>query len=108
MIRQVDVLPRAKNQLYDAALWWADHRSLEEAAHWLTEIESAIQELGRNAEQWPLASESSQFDFELRQLSFGVSRRPTHRVLFSIQGNRVVIYAVRHLAQKELTPQDLE
>ena len=31
MTYEVQVLPRAKCQLYDAALWWAEHRSTEQA-----------------------------------------------------------------------------
>lgn len=101
------VLPRAKRQLSDAALWWADHRSLAEAARWLEKIEAAIQNLASDAERYSLARESAAFDFELRQMNFGVSRRPTHRVLFSIENDSVIVYAVRHLAQQDLTPDDL-
>jgi plasmid stabilization system protein ParE len=107
-MRRVDVLPRAKLQLYDAAIWWADHRSLEEAARWLEHLESAIRSLATDAERYPLAHESPNFDFPLHQMNFGFSRHPTHRVLFSVAGDRVVVYAVRHLAQKDLTPENLE
>lgn len=107
MNRRVQILPRAKRQLYDAALWWADHRSVAEAAHWIEGIESAIQGLSDDADRFPLAAESGMFDFPLRQLNFGVSRHLTHRVLFSVHEDRVVIYAIRHLAQEDVTPDDL-
>lgn len=107
MNRHVRVLPRAKRQLENAAQWWADNRSREEAAHWLEGMESAILGLAQDAERFPLAPESAAFDFPLRQMNFGVSRHPTHRVLFSIQHERVLVYAVRHLSQQDLTPYDL-
>ncbi len=107
MNRNVQILPRAKRQLYDAALWWADHRSLAEASRWLEGIESAIQSLEQDAQRFPLASESAAFDFPLHQMNFGLSGHPTHRVLFFIGDDRVLVYAIRHLAQAELTPDDL-
>lgn len=71
-------------------------------------MESAIQSLAEGAERFPLAAESAEFEFPLRQMTFGISRRPTHRVLYSLQDDRVLVYAVRHLAQDDLTPGDLE
>jgi plasmid stabilization system protein ParE len=81
---------------------------MAEASRWLEGMESAIQSLAEHAERFPLATESTEFDFPLRQMSFGVSRRPTHRVLFSVHDDRVLVYAVRHLARQDLTPDDLE
>lgn len=108
MIRSVRVLPRAKRQLYDAALWWGDNRSVAEASRWLERIETAFQSLSEDAERFPLAFESADFDFPLHQMNFGVSGHPTHRVLFSVHTDRVLVYAVRHLAQQELVPEDLQ
>ena len=107
MSRQVFLLPKARIQLLEAATWWAEHRSVEQAARWLREIEAAIQDLGINADQYSLARESAEFNFEVRQMNFGLSQSRTHRVLFSIHENRVLVYAVRHLAQQDLSAGDL-
>ena len=107
MKRRVDVLPRAKRQLLDAAQWWADRRSVAEASRWLEGLEAAIESLTEDAERFTLAHESADFAFPLRQMNFGVSGHATHRVLFSVEDDRVLIYAVRHLAQQEVTPDDL-
>ena len=108
MTRVVQILPRASIQLYESASWWAENRSVAQAARWLVEIESAIAGLDRKAEQNPLAREAEAFDFPVHQMNFGVSRRPTHRVLFAFDDARVIVYAVRQLSQSDLTPVDVE
>ena len=77
------------------------------ASRWLIEIESAIAALGREAERHPLALESQAFDFPLHQMNFGVSGHATHRVLYSFDDVKVLVYAVRHLSQAELNSDDL-
>jgi plasmid stabilization system protein ParE len=86
----------------------AKHRSVDQAARWLSEIETAIQDLSTKADHHPLARESPEFQFEVRQMNFGLAGSRTHRVLFSVQENRILVYAVRHLAQQDLPADDLE
>ena len=94
-------------QLYESAIWWAENRSVAEAARWLAEIESKIESLVEDAEQYSLARESSAFSFPLHQMNFGVSNKPTHRVLFSVTETQVLVYAIRHLAQQNVSPDDI-
>jgi plasmid stabilization system protein ParE len=99
--------PRARDQLTEAFSWWADHRSSEQAGRWLAGIERAISRLEENADQHPLAAESRRFPEEVRQLNFGLGRRPTHRILFSIRRDSIYVFSVRHVAQGEIHPDDL-
>ena len=46
--------------------------------------------------------------FEIREMLFGVGRRKTHRAVFRIRKDRVVVYAIRHLAQDALTSETFE
>ncbi|MEQ1825062.1 MAG: hypothetical protein ABL921_03925 [Pirellula sp.] len=41
MTRDVQILPRATSQLLESASWWAENRSVAQAARWLTEIRLA-------------------------------------------------------------------
>jgi len=43
----------------------------------------------------------------MHELHYGVGRKKTHRAIFAIRSHRVVIYAIRHLAQDDLTADDL-
>ena len=91
----------------DAFSWWAKHRSSEQAGRWLAGIERTINRLEENADQHPLAAESPRFPEEIRQLNFGLGRRPTHRVLFSIRPKSIYVFSVRHVAQGTIEPDDL-
>ena len=63
MTYEVKLLPRAKLQLYNSALWWAKNRSTEQAVRWLEGFEGALQLLAHNPERWPLASEHQAVPF---------------------------------------------
>jgi hypothetical protein len=63
--------------------------------------------LSQIAIRCPLAAEDGQFPLELRELRYGAGRRPTHRAIFSIKDDLVLVLAVRHLAQDRVQPHDL-
>jgi hypothetical protein len=63
--------------------------------------------LANTADRQPLASEPSLRFAGVRQLPFGLGNRPTHRVLFGIEDDRVVVYRVRAFAQDKLMPDEL-
>ena len=106
MSYEVRLLPRAKLQLFNSALWWAEQRSAEQAVRWLEGFEAALQLLAHNPERWPLASESDAAPFEIREMNYGLGRHKTHRAVFEIRQHEVVVYAIRHLAQDNLNPDD--
>ena len=99
--------PEAKNQILAAFRWWAEHRSDEQADRWYVEIMRAIETLGETADRYPLARENEHFNFDLKVMNFGVSGRPTHRVLFTTTSENVEVLSVRHVAQADVTPDDL-
>ena len=98
---------RAGRELGAATQWWAEHRSIEQAEHWYNGFLVAIDNLRHSALRCGAARESGQFPFEVRQLNYGARRRPTHRAVFTIQGDAVVVLSIRHLAQRDLAPDDL-
>lgn len=55
----------------------------------------------------PLAQENGTFPFEVRQLNFGLGRKATHRAVFTVRPDMILVLRVRHLAQNELTLDDL-
>ena len=103
----VTVLPRALRQLYESAAWWAEHRSPVQASRWLEGFEKAIASLEDNPERCGLARENDAFPFTLRQLPYGLGTKNTHRAVFEIRSNEVIVYAIRHLAQADLTTNDI-
>lgn len=105
---QVIVLPRAELQLYNAALWWLENRSAEQALRWLEGFEHAISLLADDPLRHPFASENEALHVELRQLNYGLSGKPTHRALFEVRENsNVLVHSIRHLAQDDLSPEEI-
>lgn len=101
---QVILLPRAELQLYEAALWWSEHRNPDEAFRWLEGFERAIQSLAEDPARYGFAPENDAFPFSLRQLNYGLSEHLTHRAVFEIrEESKVLVHAIRHLAQDEIS-----
>jgi plasmid stabilization system protein ParE len=107
MILRVHQHPRVEAALEEAFCWWANHRSPQQAARWYNGFREAIESLAENAERFPLAAESDLFPFEIRQMTFGLGTKPTHRALFVIRPDMVYVVAIRHLAQQAIRPEDL-
>jgi hypothetical protein len=101
------MLPRAKRQLLAQAQWWSDNRSAEQAFRWLEGFEIALASLAVNPQRWSIARESEAFDVVIRELHFGLRKKATHRAVFEIRDDEVLVYCVRHLAQRDLTPEDV-
>lgn len=94
----------AEEELLSAFRWWAEHRSVDQAARWYDGFVDALASLADNPERCPLARENSQFPAELRELHYGVGSRPTHRAVFTIRPGIVLVYTVRHAAQDDWKP----
>ena len=89
----------AESDIQSAADWWKQNRSAQQAEHWYDGIFAAIKTLSENPGRCSLAAENEHTKREIRQLLFGVSKKPTHRVLFYLDGNSVVVIRVLHTAQ---------
>lgn len=101
------VTPEAHEGLFRNAQWWATHHSVEQAERWYDGFVSAIEAIPDRPLQCPLARENDAFPFELRALHYGVSSRPTHRALFTIRPDAIVVLSVRGAAEQDVTVVDL-
>ena len=107
MTHHVVLTRRADRELEAAADWWATHRSPDQAARWYAGFSDAIASLAENPERYPLATENGLFPYEIRELHYGIGSRPTHRAVFTIRPDTVLVLTIRHAAQAELTEGDL-
>ena len=107
MTHHVVMLPRARRQLYESAMWWSEHRSAKQTARWVDGFEEVLSTLQEDPERFALAPEDDAFSFTVRQLLFGLGRHKTHRAVFEVRDNQVLIHAIRHFAQADLVPNDL-
>ena len=98
---------RAHVEMEAAFSWWAEHRSQAQAAQWYNAFADAIESLANDPDRCPISRENNQFPYEIRDLYFGIGRRRTHRAVFTIRKDLVLVLAIRHLAQQDLSPDDL-
>ena len=106
MSLEVVLTRHAEQQLYEATAWY-QQEAPQFADAWFNGFVAAIAALEEFPLRCGLAPESESFPFELRQLLYGLGRRYTHRALFVVHPHRVVVHAIRHLSQRELTADDL-
>jgi len=107
MSLRVLITEQAEREMQAAFDWWAEHRSKKQADRWYAGLAKAIAELSDNPERHGQARERDRFTYEIRDLLFGLGSRPTHRAVFTIRGEEVVVLTVRHLAQRDLLPHDI-
>lgn len=108
MTREVIVSRQARREIAGATAWGAENRSRSEAGRWAIEIEDALDGLADDPERHPLCDEAECFGLAVRQLNFGLGRRASHRILFEVRDERVVILRVRHVAQDSLSAEDFD
>ena len=104
---EVLLTQRAAVELEDAYQWWAANRSVVQANRWHTAFIEAMLTLEDRPHRFPLAPENELFPVEVRQFVFGLGVRPTHRAIFMIRQDAVLILRVRHLAQDRISPDDI-
>jgi plasmid stabilization system protein ParE len=107
MIYRVVLTDRAARELEEAANWWAEHRSPAQPSRWYAGISEALASLSQSPESRPLARENGRFPYEVRELHYGLAARPTHRAVFTIRPDVVLILTIRHAAQADITEEEL-
>jgi plasmid stabilization system protein ParE len=104
-MRQVVLAARAEAELDLACAWWEEHRSPEQARRWYENARRVLAALSDDAERYPHAEENKHYPYELRQVNFGLGSRPSHRAVFTIRGEMVLVLRIRHAAQDSIGPE---
>lgn len=105
---RVVILPQARIRIREATRFYRVRSGSDEIANrWLDGLLNDLKRLSDRPERFPIANESDQFDFVLRETHYGSGRSKTHRVLFRIVGEMVEILTVRHASQQDVTPDTL-
>src|SRR6266702_4171376 len=103
----VVITEQAEHEIQAAFNCCAEHRSKRQADRWYAGLAKAIADLSEKPERHGQSRERDRFAYEIRDLLFGLGRRPTHRAVFTIRGEEVVVLTVRHVAQRDLSPGDI-
>src|ERR1035438_7528082 len=95
MAFRVKQTPQADHDLDLILEWLLAQQAGETGLRWFRTLKEALTSLSELPERCPLAPESKEFLFEVRQLLYG--RKPhLYRVLFTIEADTVVILHIRH------------
>jgi plasmid stabilization system protein ParE len=92
---------------FDEALFWYRERSDEAASKWIAAVEGALDVLEQHPQTFPRAREDGMRGTSLHECAIGAGRRLTHRLIFAIRPDKVVVYAIHHVSRKDLTIDDL-
>ena len=83
---------------------WIAERSVDGATRWYAAFDAKLDALGRDAERFPVALESEEFDKVIRNATFHTRAGGTYRLLFTIVGDEVIVLFVRGPGQDWVTP----
>lgn len=96
---RVEITEPAKQDVRENHRWWSEHRSAEQAERWYRGVIAAMHDLAETADRHAYATESALRAANVKQVSFGLGRKPSHRILFAVRVDVVVVYRVRAFAQ---------
>ncbi len=102
MIYEVIILPRAEEDIFRNAQWWAEHHSSAQAAKWIDAIYHQLTSLAQDPLRHPLSAENELFANEIREKLIGLGNRPGYRAVFTVQANRVYVLTIRRGAEGTL------
>lgn len=95
------VLTRIAERQLDSVADWYAAQDLTLGENWFNGIHVSLASLSENPERFGFAHENDDFPCQLREMLYGIGRRKTHRVLFVIREDQVVIHQIRHVAQRD-------
>ncbi|TWT88392.1 hypothetical protein Mal64_18720 [Pseudobythopirellula maris] len=107
MNRRIVITEPAKWDIHSNRSWWSVCRSKEQADRWYTGILNEIYSLAEMPERFSFASEHALRIAGVRQMLYGLGGA-THRVLYCVEDDAVVIYRVLSARQDSISAEDLE
>jgi len=107
MIYRVVFTQQASRDLDEATDWWTQNRDRDQAVRWYVGFSDKMLTLVEHPERMPVAAENDDFPYTIRELHYGLSSRPTHRAVFTVVADSVLVLTIRHAAQSRITPEDI-
>ncbi|MBL9142238.1 MAG: type II toxin-antitoxin system RelE/ParE family toxin [Verrucomicrobiaceae bacterium] len=97
-----------RNALREAeeVIRWIRERAPRAADKWRDDLIAKVESLASRPLSHRLAPESERFARKIRQVLFH-KRRGQYRILFTVDGQRVVILSIRHCFRRPLEVDDL-
>jgi plasmid stabilization system protein ParE len=76
---RVSFTAKSRGEFYEAALWWAEHRDVDQAARWIDGFQAAINGLGENPQRHAVIRETDLYDWKymarpIKNVPLGLTR----------------------------------
>lgn len=104
---ELEIAEVAHDDIIRNAVWWAEHHSYDQAICWRDTIYKQLESLRDLPERHPLAAESPQFTYDLREKFVGLGNQRGYRALFTIRKQTVYVLTIHRIAQDTIHPDDL-
>ena len=104
---QLEIAEEAHEDITRNAVWWAEHRSHEQAIRWRESIYDQLELLKELPERHALADENPAFPYDLREKLVGLGNQRGYRALFTIHEQTIFVLAIHRAAQDVVGPDDL-
>ena len=103
MAFRIELTYQALEDADEILAWLISRQAGDSGRRWFSGLNDAIESLANFPLRCPLAPESREFPFEVRQLLYG--RKPhVYRVLFTIEGETVHVLHIRHGRRRPASP----
>lgn len=100
MRRTVRLTPQFVRKSSAAAVRWASFENGRLPADWGDRLLDRVATLAEFAEGYPLTDFGELITVQVRELAFGFSKRPTHRVFFVVEDDLITVLDIRHVAER--------
>lgn len=104
---QIRFTSKAIDSMAAEARWWAKHHSEAQALRWYDGFMNAIESLRDMPARCSLARENVRVNFDLHEFHYGTGSHSTHRALFRIEDEKVIILLIRRHSQSDVIDDDL-
>jgi plasmid stabilization system protein ParE len=108
MTYQVIIVPNALLEIAKAYRWISSNIDERAAMKWYDSLIAGIASLQHFPKRCALATESENFEQEIRQLLVGKRKETMYRVLFEVEGDTVPVLYVRHSRQPRLSTEEVD
>jgi plasmid stabilization system protein ParE len=102
MAFKVRTTPDAEEDTLAILDWLIEHQAADAGLRWFLKMDEAISSLAELPNRCKLAPENEFFPVEIRELLYG-QKPHVYRILFTIEGDTVVVLHVRHGRRETLT-----
>ena len=104
---EIVIKPKAKSDIRKEESYLVRERDVRAVRKWQSQVLRFRTQLAIDPHRYPQADEAEELGLDLRELIICGRRGTSHRVLFNVVANSVIVQRIRQAALDRLTEDDL-